>query len=71
MLDEAEDTATGKLTLRQISRDNQSNWIIGGFAMTVVKGEFRLKGNVMSVFGFVESLINGLLLESTFWERKQ
>lgn len=54
ILDGTEDTATGKLTLRQISRKNQGNWIIGGFAMTVVEGELRLNGNVMSVFGFVE-----------------
>ncbi|UCD78893.1 MAG: hypothetical protein JSW26_26410 [Desulfobacterales bacterium] len=54
MLDETENTATGKLTLQQISRNNQGNWVIGGFAMTVVKGELRLNGNVMSVLGFVE-----------------
>jgi hypothetical protein len=51
---DAEVTKTGKLTLRQISRKNQGNWVIGGFAMTVVEGEIRLNGEVTSVIGFVE-----------------
>jgi hypothetical protein len=50
----AVDTKTGKLSLRQISRKNQDNWVIGGFAMTVVAGEFHLNGEVIPVIGFIE-----------------
>jgi len=53
-LDETEDARTGELTLRQISRKNQGNWVIGGFAMTVVQGELHLNGNAIPVLGFAE-----------------
>ncbi len=45
---------TGQLTLNQVSRENQGNWIIGGFAMTVVKGELSIGATTIPVFGFVE-----------------
>lgn len=50
----APDAAPGELTLRQISRQNEGNWIIGGFAMTVVQGELTSNGNTVPVVGFVE-----------------
>jgi hypothetical protein len=47
-------STTGQLTLYQVSRENQGNWIFGGFAMTVVKGELSTDGTTILVFGFVE-----------------
>lgn len=50
----SEDRTPGKLTLRQISRQNQGNWIVGGFAMAVVEGELLRNGKAIPVLGFVE-----------------
>ena len=47
-------TKTGRLLLHQISRKNQGNWIIGGFAMTFVEGELVRNGKSVPVVGFVE-----------------
>lgn len=52
--DRAASPETGELKLSQISRQNQRNWIIGGFAMTVVKGELLENGKKFPVLGFVE-----------------
>ena len=52
--DEKEGARTGELILRQISRKNQGNWVIGGFAMVVVHGELRLNGKGTPVLGFAE-----------------
>jgi hypothetical protein len=49
-----EDRLPGELTLRQISRENQGNWIVGGFAMAVVEGELLRNGKAIPVLGFVE-----------------
>lgn len=48
------DSGTGQLALRQVSRENQGNWIIGGFAMTVVEGELVVNGKTIPVLGFAE-----------------
>ena len=53
-IDSSQQAAKGRLTLQQISRRNQANWIIGGFAMAVVQGEFRINGRKMPVIGFAE-----------------
>jgi hypothetical protein len=50
----ADDSAPGQLKLRQVSRKNQGNWIIGGFAMTVVEGELLRNGETIPVLGFAE-----------------
>lgn len=47
-------SASVRLTLRQVSRSHQGNWIIGGFAMTVVEGQLRLDDQVLPVIGLVE-----------------
>jgi len=49
-----DDSAPGQLKLRQVSRKNQGNWIIGGFAMTVVEGELLRNGETIPVLGFAE-----------------
>ena len=49
-----DDSAPGQLKLRQVSRKNQGNWIIGGFAMTVVAGELLRNGETIPVLGFAE-----------------
>ena len=49
-----DNSTPGQLTLHQVSRENQGNWIIGGFAMTVVKGELFINGTTIPVLGFVE-----------------
>ena len=49
-----DDAAPGRLNLRQVSRQNQGNWIIGGFAMSVVEGEFLRNGESIPVLGLVE-----------------
>ncbi|RJQ73313.1 MAG: hypothetical protein C4519_17980 [Desulfobacteraceae bacterium] len=54
VLEGAENPAPVTLRLRQISRRNQRNWIIGGFAMTVVEGELLGNGEVIPVLGLVE-----------------
>lgn len=52
--DGEDDAAPARLSLHQISRKNQGNWIVGGFAMSVVKGEFYEDGKAIPVFGFAE-----------------
>jgi len=42
------------LNLHQISRQNQGNWIIGGFAMSVVAGDIIEDGVTIPVVGFAE-----------------
>ena len=42
------------LTLQQISRKNISNWVIGGFAMSVVQGTLEIDGRQTKVLGFAE-----------------
>ena len=49
-----DDSVPGQLKLRQVSRKNQGNWIIGGFAMTVVEGELLRNGETIPVLGFAE-----------------
>lgn len=49
-----EDSAPGRLDLHQVSRQNQGNWIIGGFAMSVVAGELHRNGETIPVLGWVE-----------------
>lgn len=39
---------------RLVSRRNQGNWIIGGFAMSVVEGELLRSGDTIPVLGFAE-----------------
>jgi hypothetical protein len=53
-LKNAEHSAPGELNLRQISRRNQGNWIIGGFAMAVLEGELLRNGKITPVLGFAE-----------------
>jgi len=50
----ANDSVTGKLSQCQVSRKNTGNWVVDGFAMTVVKGELLRNGEVIPVFGFAE-----------------
>lgn len=50
----SKDFSPRKLTLLQVSRKNQGNWIVGGFAMTVVEGELIKNGKAIPVVGFVE-----------------
>ena len=50
----SEGRTPGQLTLRQVSRKNQGNWIVGGFAMAVVEGELQRNGKAIPVLGFVE-----------------
>jgi hypothetical protein len=42
------------LELKQISRKNLSNWVIGGFAMSVVEGILEINGQQTKVLGFAE-----------------
>ena len=42
------------LRLDQISRKNISNWVIGGFAMSVVEGSVEINGQQHKVLGFAE-----------------
>ena len=42
-----------QITLHQVSRKNQRNWIVGGFALTFVKGSIQINGETMSVAGLV------------------
>jgi hypothetical protein len=53
-LDGVAESTPGRLKLRQVSRQNQGNWIIGGFAMTVVEGELLRNGETIPVLGFAE-----------------
>jgi len=45
---------SGHLSLRQLSRNNIGNWVIGGFAMSVVQGELQWRGARIPVLGFAE-----------------
>lgn len=49
-----DDPAIGQLELHQISRQNEGNWLIGGFAMSVVAGEININGGSIPVLGFAE-----------------
>lgn len=49
-----DDATSGQLKLHQVSRQNERNWIIGGFAMSVVEGELRRNGETIPVQGWVE-----------------
>ncbi len=42
------------LELKQVSRTNVSNWVIGGFAMSVVEGTLEIDGQQTRVLGFAE-----------------
>ncbi len=42
------------LELKQISRNNVSNWVIGGFAMSVIEGTLEINGRQSKVLGFAE-----------------
>ncbi len=42
------------LELNQVSRHNVSNWVIGGFAMSVVEGTLDVNGHKIEVLGFAE-----------------
>ncbi len=42
------------LKLKQISRENISNWVVGGFAMSVVEGTLEQDGVQLKVLGFAE-----------------
>jgi len=42
------------LELKQISRKNVSNWVLGGFAMSVVEGSYKVNGEQLKVLGFAE-----------------
>jgi hypothetical protein len=53
-IDNEAGSAPGRLLLHQVSRRNQSNWIIGGFAMSIVAGELRRNGETIPVLGWVE-----------------
>ncbi len=46
--------AFASIRLRQISRQNISNWVLGGFAMTVVEGTLEQEGHQLKVLGFAE-----------------
>jgi hypothetical protein len=50
----AGNAAGGRLTLHQVSRENQRNWIIGGFAMAVVAGQLSRNGVTTPVVGLAE-----------------
>ena len=51
---DTDESASGHLALRQVSRKNQANWLIGGFAMTVVEGELVINAKTIPVLGFAE-----------------
>lgn len=53
-LRDGNDAMSGRLDLRQVSRKNQGNWIIGGFAMSVVEGTWVRNGETISVLGWAE-----------------
>ncbi len=46
--------ASGRLELQQINRQNEGNWLIGGFAMSVVSGKIIINGSSIPVLGFAE-----------------
>lgn len=43
-----------RLELNQVSRQNVSNWVIGGFAMSVVEGTLEVNGHKIEILGFAE-----------------
>lgn len=51
---DAADSAPARLKLHHISRVNKGNWIIGGFSMTVAKGELIVNGLHLNVLALVE-----------------
>jgi hypothetical protein len=53
---ELPDPLTPVLTLKQVSRQNISNWLVGGFAMSVVEGTLEVDGRSCRVLGFAEQI---------------
>lgn len=53
-VEDFENGLPGRLTLHKVSRKNLGNWIVGGFAMTLVEGELVRNGETIPVLGFVE-----------------
>jgi hypothetical protein len=53
-LKDQEESAPAQLNLHQESRKNLGNWIVGGFAMSVVEGELIRNGEAIPVLGWAE-----------------
>ena len=45
------------LTLKQVSRTSIGNWAVGGFAMTIVRGELSYAGKLRTIYGLVELIM--------------
>ncbi|HEY5626468.1 MAG TPA: hypothetical protein VIR79_00840, partial [Nitrospira sp.] len=45
------------LRLKQTTRRNLANWVIGGFAMGIVQGELTFAGTTQQIYGFAELIM--------------